>query len=289
MKIKRFHARTMREALQQVREEQGPDSVILSKQRTADGIEVIAAVDYDEALLHQSNQTFTSRAAATLAAAGAAGTAGPGVPSPASRDPSGTVEEEPADTADPERTRSSIGSFFARAYAESAAAPAGDGEASLDDLIDEDAPEFSGQVQDIPGGAKADAPEAGLPKTRTPGTGSGAATDFRSIFDATGTIATLPEPGSHADTARLDEISARLTTLQQTLDRGFRELQWDELQRRQPERADLIHRLEMLELSPPLLQEIVRAIPPDAGQKKAWRQCHWPAGEAYSGDTAGCL
>ena len=61
MKIKRFHARTMRDALQQVREEQGPDSVILSKQRVGDGIEVIAAVDYDEALLHQSNQVIGAR------------------------------------------------------------------------------------------------------------------------------------------------------------------------------------------------------------------------------------
>ena len=39
MKIKRFHATTMRAALQQVREEQGPDAVILSKRRLGDGIE----------------------------------------------------------------------------------------------------------------------------------------------------------------------------------------------------------------------------------------------------------
>ena len=54
----------MRDALQQVREEQGPDSVILSKQRIGDGIEVIAAVDYDEALLHQSNQVLGASAMA---------------------------------------------------------------------------------------------------------------------------------------------------------------------------------------------------------------------------------
>jgi len=54
MKIKRFVAKNMREAIRMVREEQGPDSVILSNRRVEGGIEVVAAVDYDEALMQQS-------------------------------------------------------------------------------------------------------------------------------------------------------------------------------------------------------------------------------------------
>ena len=50
MRIKRYMAESMRAALAQVRAEQGPDAVILSSRRVAEGIEVIAAVDYDEAL-----------------------------------------------------------------------------------------------------------------------------------------------------------------------------------------------------------------------------------------------
>jgi flagellar biosynthesis protein FlhF len=50
MKIKRYSAVSMRAALAQVRAEQGPDAVILSSRRNEEGIEVIAAVDYDEAL-----------------------------------------------------------------------------------------------------------------------------------------------------------------------------------------------------------------------------------------------
>jgi flagellar biosynthesis protein FlhF len=42
MKIKRYTAANMRAALAQVRAEQGPDAVILSSRRSADGIEVIA-------------------------------------------------------------------------------------------------------------------------------------------------------------------------------------------------------------------------------------------------------
>jgi flagellar biosynthesis protein FlhF len=56
MKIKRYTAPSMRAALALVRAEQGPDAVILSSRRGEDGIEVIAAVDYDEALFADANR-----------------------------------------------------------------------------------------------------------------------------------------------------------------------------------------------------------------------------------------
>ncbi|MDR3417534.1 MAG: flagellar biosynthesis protein FlhF [Nevskia sp.] len=54
MKIKRFVAKTMREAIRQVREEQGPEAVILSNRRVPGGVEVVAATDYDAALAQQA-------------------------------------------------------------------------------------------------------------------------------------------------------------------------------------------------------------------------------------------
>jgi flagellar biosynthesis protein FlhF len=56
MKIKRFVAKDMRQAMREVREEQGPDAVILSTRRLAEGIEVIAAIDYDEALIREATR-----------------------------------------------------------------------------------------------------------------------------------------------------------------------------------------------------------------------------------------
>jgi flagellar biosynthesis protein FlhF len=54
MKIKRFVAPGMRQAMQQVRDDQGPDAVILSTRRCDEGIEIIAAIDYDEALVREA-------------------------------------------------------------------------------------------------------------------------------------------------------------------------------------------------------------------------------------------
>jgi len=49
MKIKHYQAPDMRQALRQVRDAQGPDAVILSSRRINGGVEVVAAVDFEEA------------------------------------------------------------------------------------------------------------------------------------------------------------------------------------------------------------------------------------------------
>ena len=54
MKIKRFVATDMRQAMRDVRAEQGADAVILSTRRLEEGIEIIAAVDYDESLMREA-------------------------------------------------------------------------------------------------------------------------------------------------------------------------------------------------------------------------------------------
>ncbi|MDH5500427.1 MAG: flagellar biosynthesis protein FlhF [Gammaproteobacteria bacterium] len=54
MKIKRYLDKDMRNVLRRVRKDQGPDAVILSNRRVEDGIEVIAAIDYDEALMRHA-------------------------------------------------------------------------------------------------------------------------------------------------------------------------------------------------------------------------------------------
>ncbi len=84
MKIKRYMAASMRAALGQVRAEQGPDAVILSSRRVDEGIEVIAAVDYDEALFVDATRLRApAKPAANGAATGSAAPAEPPLPPPA--------------------------------------------------------------------------------------------------------------------------------------------------------------------------------------------------------------
>ena len=65
MKIKRYFANDMRQAIRMVRDEQGPDAVILSNRRVDGGVEIVAAVDYDESLVHRMAEEQSTQQAAT--------------------------------------------------------------------------------------------------------------------------------------------------------------------------------------------------------------------------------
>jgi len=61
MKIKRYIAPDVRQAIGMVREELGPDAVILSNRRVAKGVEVMAAVEYDEAAVRKMGSEAPAR------------------------------------------------------------------------------------------------------------------------------------------------------------------------------------------------------------------------------------
>ncbi|WP_456380698.1 flagellar biosynthesis protein FlhF [Thiolapillus sp.] len=66
MKMKRYFAPDMRQAIRKVREDQGPNAVILSNRQVTGGVEIIAALDYDEALVNQAlgaHERATNKAA----------------------------------------------------------------------------------------------------------------------------------------------------------------------------------------------------------------------------------
>ncbi|MGR9099861.1 MAG: flagellar biosynthesis protein FlhF [Gammaproteobacteria bacterium] len=64
MKIKRFLAEDIRQAMRRVREELGPDAVILSNRSTTEGVEIVAARDFDEqALQDRMDQRSAGREA----------------------------------------------------------------------------------------------------------------------------------------------------------------------------------------------------------------------------------
>jgi flagellar biosynthesis protein FlhF len=60
MKIKKYFASDMRQALEMAREEHGSDVVILSNRKVLGGVELIAAEDYDEQVYNKSSESRQS-------------------------------------------------------------------------------------------------------------------------------------------------------------------------------------------------------------------------------------
>lgn len=98
MKIKRFIAPDMRQAIRLVRGEQGPDAVILSTRNVPAGIEIVSAVDFDQALISDMAdalppQTEDRRGDNRVRESGGEMAA----PVPRSGPPAGHADERPAD------------------------------------------------------------------------------------------------------------------------------------------------------------------------------------------------
>lgn len=63
MELKRFFAQTMKEALRRVSEQMGPDAVIVSNRRIDGGVEIVTALDYDENMARELQDTQAFRTA----------------------------------------------------------------------------------------------------------------------------------------------------------------------------------------------------------------------------------
>ncbi|RKZ60659.1 MAG: flagellar biosynthesis protein FlhF [Gammaproteobacteria bacterium] len=61
MKMKRYFAPDSRQALRALRDEQGPEAVILSNRRVKGGVEIIAAMDYENSMVDSSTNNTSAR------------------------------------------------------------------------------------------------------------------------------------------------------------------------------------------------------------------------------------
>lgn len=63
--MKRFFAADIRQAMRKVRDEFGPDAVILSNRRVDGGVEIVSAIDYDEALVSNAEHAHNDHMQST--------------------------------------------------------------------------------------------------------------------------------------------------------------------------------------------------------------------------------
>jgi flagellar biosynthesis protein FlhF len=218
MKIKRYTAVSMRAALAQVRAEQGPDAVILSSRRGEDGIEVIAAVDYDEALFVEANR---QRVAAVS----------PEAPTPAS-----TASPEPAVA--PVRLQPTAARHQPPSRAQTPAPSPTLIPASFRKLTVESLPAMVPALAPGPAPARTPAATRSAASARAPATAS----------------ATAPGASMQAQTARpnsgLGAMQRELQDLRQLLETGLAGMSWNDKRMREPLKARVLEELTAMDIAP---------------------------------------
>lgn len=272
MRIRRYVAASMREGLALVRQEQGPDAVIVSSARIDTGVEIIAATEYDETLVSEIAARSTRQQATRDSLAGPVAAA----PAPAAPDIS-TAEAAPR-AAEP-REPAGFAELLGRLVQDAMRGRRG---------VTRTGAVPQGQIAAATAAPDATAVQAGPAETpRTEAPASSAAMVIEALpappaLDPAGSMpAVLPaaadvgpvmaRAATPADAARPQVVwsqDAAIVGMRQELAamRGLLEVQlarlaWDDLARREPMRARILRDLSALDIAPDLARALVTSLP----------------------------
>ncbi|MBD9368286.1 flagellar biosynthesis protein FlhF [Xanthomonas sp. XNM01] len=250
MKIKRFVAPDMRTALRQVREEHGADAVILSNRRTSEGVEIVAASNYDEdavqrALIEANRAAAETQRAAQAAAAAPVRPAAPeaGMAAlPASLQAAAAAPPVPAagvaaadiPAALPENEAGFTGNAFAALLANAQAAQASEARAAVASL----------QAQ-----ADADVERAAAERAAAP---------------ALAAVPALPTANSDA---QLDQMRDELAQMRQMIEREMHRLT-DERLRGSPVRLQAMELMDDYGFDAGITRDVVLQLPADTAEHR---------------------
>ncbi len=246
MKIKRFVAPDMRTALRQVREEHGADAVILSNRRTPEGVEIVAASNYDEDAVQRALIEANRAAAAADAqrAADAAAAAAAAAPAPAPNPFLVAADSAIQPTAMalpatlPASDASVTGNAFAALLASAKAAQASDVAAGAVQL-----------QADVDAGRERAPLAAAQPAAPAP------------------SLAAVPAPVVPANDAQLDQMRDELAQMRQMIEREMHRLT-DERLRGSPVRLQAMELMEDYGFDAGITRDVVLQLPAETPEHR---------------------
>jgi flagellar biosynthesis protein FlhF len=265
VKIKRYIAASMRAALSQVRAEQGLDAVILSSRRVNEGIEVIAAVDYDEALIAGAARRYVQAVLPAPPADPAAATSATPLrvaPVQLRTDPAPARAVPAPARAVPAPARAVAAPARAvPAPARAVPAPARTVPAPLPRLVPA-APLTSPAPPAVARAAKAPAAESAVRASvrAAPHTASTAA-------PMSARHPAMPPPGRAAAPADADEtrglalMQRELKDMRMLLESGLANLSWHDRRQHEPLRASLLEQLSAMDIAPDVAAALAAQAP----------------------------
>ena len=246
MQVKRFVAANMRLALNMVREEIGPDAVILSNKRVAGGVELLTAIDGPEPDIaeHAAAQTassnpFVSNDTASLRP----------VPTPSKLE----LEIEQMQLEAKQRAQALAASLARQNRQELDARAADLATASQSTVaVDqpasfEDALELTTQHQPL----EIDKPQAVLPAAAVLPTAISAAT-------------------ATANEGELSQMRFELQSMRDLLERQLSNIAWGQFSQQQPQRASLWRRLKRMGISATVADTLLAKLNPVDEERNSW-------------------
>lgn len=274
MKIRRFVAPDMRSALQLVREAQGPDAVILSNRRTDEGVEIVAASNYDEAFLQRAIAEAPRETAAAMQPRPAAA-----FPAPPAQVPVQVQVQAQAQPAGPGAAGGALSpsEHWLMSLQQPSPAPAAHaahaafeaGEPVFADLLarsQADAPHVAAPAR-TPAAVAAHAPQPAPAPAQVP---QPAATSdgIPAPAAAAPVLAAVPTPPVPASDGELTQMREELGQMREMIEREMARLT-DERLRGSPVRAQAMHLMEDYGFDAGITRDVVLQIPADTPEHRA--------------------
>ena len=252
MRIKRTFAPTMREALQLVKQEQGPDAVILGNKKVPGGVEILSAMDYDELALANMAES---------------------APAP---QPSRPPEAPVVNTANDIASDAWLGSILNDGRKEPMLGPVDAGRRSAQPL-----PAQVAQIAPAPSAAPASQQQpirkqADKPAARpAPARGKPAASNRPA---ATKSQVKKTAPGKRqaaavADKPVIDEVKSELQNLRDLMESQLSVLQWDRFSQKHPVRTVLLNLMSEMGLGSDVCETVLSHLDKlNDDPHKVWQQ-----------------
>jgi flagellar biosynthesis protein FlhF len=248
VKIKRYIAASMRAALSEVRAEQGPDAVILSSRRVNEGIEVIAAVDYDEALIAGAARRYVQAAVSAPAAEPEASAAATSAAASRAAAPA-PLRAAPAP---PRAVPAPLHAVPAPPRAVPAPLP---GPVPAAPLIVPAPPAIARAAKAAAAGPAATPSVRAAPRTVS------AAAPMSVRHPAMPAPARAPAPDGADETRGLALMQRELKDMRMLLESGLANLSWHDRRQREPLRASVLEQLSAMDIAPDVAAALAARTP----------------------------
>ncbi|MBM3116195.1 flagellar biosynthesis protein FlhF [Jeongeupia naejangsanensis] len=231
MVVKKFYGATTRDALRQVRDELGPDALILSNRQVAGGgVEIMAVADSDVAALTSAQTIAASRPSARI---------DPPAPTP-----------RPAPSAPP-LTRALERSYAIPDEDEDDDGPAPAPAAPPQVVRSNRAPRLEPTIAEPRPAPERPAPRPAVPDMPAPPA-------FRYSDDD---IPAAPTPSPTVQPAAIDDIAREMRQLRGLMEHQLAGMAWSELSRQSPDKLDALRQLLTAGFCPALARQLVDKMP----------------------------
>lgn len=265
MKMKKIVARDMRTAIKKVREELGADAVILANRKVSEGVEIVAALDYDEEKIYERCESETKSE---------------------KHHQSETSFNRTETSPKPHSTRLA-GSEYAQMARDALAESQRDRPSEPDSFTDSNATKvkLSRQSQASSLMAHFQTEEAAAPADQysqlPPQHPPSRTEEHRSTkYDPNADYFREPEPARYAgqpgarpvrQEALIDDLQHEVSSLRGLMENQLAVLEWDGISRRHPVRVSLLNRLADMGLGMDLAVDIANKVSESQDIDRAWR------------------